>query len=227
MEADKVRDRGVSALFDADFKRLARKIEVDHQDPEIRVILDTGVEVRGKILNVSRVGMHVRVPVRFADRTVLTFRLHDCTSKGQVLYCRPDGDEFFMGLSTSGERRSEPRFSTNELIMLSVISEDKSCRTVRGRLVDVSRSGIGVVTATSVAIGTLVEVRADGRVLYGEVRNCTEIQRSEFRIGIFVEDTFVRDLREGHLSPMHESVGVRAIGMLKRLMKRLGRHRGS
>ena len=98
--------------------------------PEIRFILDNGVEVAGKILNISRVGIHVHVPVRFDDGAVLTFRLHDCTAKGNVLYCRPDGEEFYMGLSTGIERRSEPRLSAYELVTVRVISADKAGRAL-------------------------------------------------------------------------------------------------
>ena len=98
--------------------------------PESRFILDNGVEVASKILNISRVGIHVHVPVRFDDGAVLTFRLHDCTAKGNVLYCRPDGEEFYMGLSTGIERRSEPRLSAYELVTVRVISADKSGRAL-------------------------------------------------------------------------------------------------
>jgi len=168
--------------------------------PEIRFILDGGVEVRGEILNVSHVGMHLRVPVRFAAGTALEFQVRNHTSKGQVLYCRPDGDQFFMGFSAKGDRRSEPRFTVNEPVTLSIISLEGKERSVRGRLVDVSRSGIGVLSESPFVIGRLLEVSSAGGVLYGEVRNCAEIQRGKFRIGILAEETFAGDLREKHFS---------------------------
>jgi hypothetical protein len=169
--------------------------------PEVHFILDAGVEVAGKILNVSGVGIHVHVPVRFDDGAVLTFRVHDCTAKGNVLYCRPDGEQFYMGLSTGVERRSEPRLSAYELVTVRVISSDKSGRVLSGRLLDVSHSGIGLSLGFPLSVGVLVEVRADsGSVLYGEVRNCAKAPGGGYRIGIFAEESFFGDLRAKHLS---------------------------
>jgi hypothetical protein len=176
-----------------------KKSDDGSTSPEIRVILETGVEVPGEILNVSRAGMHVRFPVRFADGAVLSFRVRDCTAMGQVLYCRPDGDRFFVALTMSGDRRSEPRLSANEQITLVVISAEKPGR-IRGRLIDVSQSGVGLRVESSVRVGALVEVRANGgSLLYGEVRNCARAPEGGFRIGILTEESFFGDLRERHL----------------------------
>jgi hypothetical protein len=68
------------------------------RNPEIDVILDTGTEMRGEIVNVSQIGINIRLPVRFADGAVLNLRVQGCSSKGQVLYSRPDGERFFIAV---------------------------------------------------------------------------------------------------------------------------------
>ena len=193
--------------------------------PEIRFILDNGVEVAGKILNISRVGIHVHVPVRFDDGAVLTFRLHDCTAKGNVLYCRPDGEEFYMGLSTGIERRSEPRLSAYELVTVRVISADKSGRALSGRLLDVSQSGIGLLIGFPLSVGALVEVRADsGSVLYGEVRNCAKAPGGGYRIGVFAEESFFGDLRARHLSSIWSIVASLSARVRRAVTRRFTTH---
>lgn len=192
---------------------------------DIDLILGNGVEVRGEIVNVSRVGMHLRVPVRFADGDVLRFRVHGCTSKGKVLYCRPDGDHYFMALSASGERRKEPRLSADEPVTLSVIYAEGTGRSIRGRLMDISKSGIGVICVSPIAVGCLVEIRADGGVLYGEVRNCTHMQGGGFRIGILAEEAFAGDLREKHFFSWGRTVQSYAARVWRGVGSSFSRHR--
>ena len=158
-----------------------------------------GEETQGEILKVSHGDMQVRAPLRFAEGELLEFRVEDCVSRAQVLYCRPDGDQFFMALVTPAkERRTETRFAAHHSATISIISPDKP-GTSRGRLADVSRSGIGVLLPSAIAPGTLVEVRSDGSVLFGEVRNCARVTGG-YRIGILSEESFIGDFRQQYLS---------------------------
>jgi hypothetical protein len=193
--------------------------------PEIRVKLDTGVEVPAEILNVSRVGLHVRVPVHLDDGAVLGFGMQDCTAIGQVLYCRPDGNQVFAALMISGDRRREPRLSASEQVTLRVISPQEP-GSIRGRLIDVSQSGIGLIIESVVSVGTLVEVQTDGEnVLYGAVRNCTKVPADKFRIGILAEETFFGDLREKHLFSFNGMVRSVIGSLRKGFARRLERYR--
>lgn len=194
--------------------------------PEIHLILDTGVEVPGEILNISHVGIHLRVPVRFVDGAVLEFRVHSCTAKGQVLYCRPDGGQFFVAFSPNGDRRSEPRFTVNQPVTISIVSEDPGRKNSHARLVDVSKSGIGVTSDCPFDVGSLVEVCAEGSVLYGEVRNCSKVRSGQYRLGILAEETFVGDLREQHLSAWKQTVKTYASRIHAGFAGRLGRRAG-
>jgi hypothetical protein len=85
------------------------------------------------------------------------------------------------------ERRDKPRLSVNQPVTLTVISDDNSS-AMRGRLVDVADSGLGVFVESAVALGAVVEVRADGGSVYGEVQHCAGASGGGFRIGIVVEE---------------------------------------
>jgi hypothetical protein len=194
--------------------------------PEIHLILDMGVEIPGEILNISHVGIHLRVPVRFVDGAVLGFRVHNCTAKGQVLYCRPDGDQFFVALSANGDRRSEPRFAVNQPVTISIVSEDPRRKNSHARLVDVSESGIGVTSDCPFDVGSLVEVCAEGSVLYGEVRNCSKVPSGLYRLGILAEETFAQDLREEHLSAWKQTLKTCTSRVHASFAGRLGKRAG-
>jgi len=166
----------------------------------IELILETGVEVAGEILNISHVGMRVRVPVRFAEGAVLGFRVHDCPAQGQVLHCHPDGDRFILALSVTGDRRREPRFAVNEPVSVGTVSGMGAGKHHRGRLIDVSQSGVGIITGFPFEAGSLVEVCADSGVLYGEIRSCVRLPDGQYRLGILAEEIFAGDLREKHVA---------------------------
>jgi len=194
--------------------------------PQIHLILDTGVEVEGELLNISHVGIHLRVPVRFVGGAVLGFRVHNCTAKGQVLYCRPDGDQFFVAFSANGDRRSEPRFAVNQPVTISIFSEDAGRKNLHAWLVDVSQSGIAVASDSPFDVGCLVEVCAKGSVLYGEVRNCSKVQSGQYRLGILAEEIFAQDLREEHPSAWRQTVKTCASRIHAGFAGRLGKHAG-
>ena len=84
------------------------------------------------------------------------------------------------------ERRALPRRSANQLVTLTVFAGDKSI-SFSSKLVDASRLGIGIIVDSPVAVGSVVEVRASGDVVYGEVIRCAATHRG-FRIGVAVEE---------------------------------------
>jgi len=85
------------------------------------------------------------------------------------------------------ERRFKPRLYANQPVSLTVFTGTKS-KSFRGMLVDMTRSGVGVLVDFPIALGAVVEVRSSGGVVYGQVQHCTSASSGGFRIGIVVEE---------------------------------------
>ena len=64
----------------------------------------------------------------------------------------------------------------------------KESNSFGGRLVDASRSGLGIIVDSAVVLGAVVEVRASGGAVYGEVQHCASAPGGGFRIGVVVEE---------------------------------------
>jgi len=173
---------------------------------EVYMIDGSGVESRGQLVNVSRRRAHVIVPVQIPAGEMLELRLPNRTSKGMVLYCRALGGQFLVALAVHpfthqllevypDERRQEPRFEAHEAITLTVISVQPA-KSIPGRVVNISQSGLGLVLEAVVPPGELVEIRAASMVAFGEVRYCRSIRDGHFRVGVTLDETLLMDLRE-------------------------------
>jgi hypothetical protein len=79
--------------------------------------------------------------------------------------------------------RSEPRFITGDNAVfqeLSPLSVDRQ----KVKIVDVSRSGLGIVAPKAVLPGTIAQIRIKSSVEIGEVRFCSAFKAGGFRIGL-------------------------------------------
>ena len=85
------------------------------------------------------------------------------------------------------ERRDKLRLSANQPVTLTIFLDETS-NSFRGKLVDASRSGLGIIVDSAVALGSVVEVRSDGGAVYGEVQHCAGAPGGGFRIGVAVEE---------------------------------------
>ena len=88
---------------------------------------------------------------------------------------------------TGPERRFQRRLSTSESVRVTVFT-GKESNSFRGRLVDASRSGLGIIVDSAVVLGAVVEVRASGGSVYGIVQHCASAPAGDFRIGVVVEE---------------------------------------
>ena len=79
------------------------------------------------------------------------------------------------------ERRDKLRLSANQPVTLTIFLDETS-NSFRGILVDASRTGLGIIVESAVALGTVVEVRADGGAVYGQVHHCADKPGGGFRI---------------------------------------------
>jgi hypothetical protein len=85
------------------------------------------------------------------------------------------------------ERRDQHRLFAHQPVTLTAFFGGES-NSFRGTLVDASRSSLGIVVDSAVAVGTVLEVRASGGVVYGVVQHCGIAPGGGFRIGVAVEE---------------------------------------
>jgi hypothetical protein len=85
------------------------------------------------------------------------------------------------------ERRFKRRLSTSQPVRVTVFT-GKDSYSFGGRLVDASRQGLGIIVESAVDLGAVLEIRANGGVVYGVVLHCGPANGSGFRIGLAVEE---------------------------------------
>jgi hypothetical protein len=85
-------------------------------------------------------------------------------------------------------KRSEPRFSTGDEAILQEISP-LSVERQTVQITDVSRSGLGLITARNIYPGTVVQVRMGQTVEVGEVRYCSPYQGA-YKVGLHLNKEF-------------------------------------
>jgi anti-sigma factor RsiW len=85
------------------------------------------------------------------------------------------------------DRRKEPRFRTSDTGFLRSFAPLMPDRWPV-QIVDVSKNGLGLVIAASLAEGTWVQVQVGTAFALGEVRHCIPIDEQQFRTGIRLAD---------------------------------------
>ena len=106
--------------------------------------------------------------------------LSDCLGQRLALY------PLRISQSNAAPKRSEPRFSTEgEATMqeLHPVSFDRH----KVRVVNVSKSGVGILGPKAILPGTIVQLRMNGAVELGNVRYCSAVGDEGFRIGVKLE----------------------------------------
>lgn len=70
------------------------------------------------------------------------------------------------------ERRKYPRFSCNEPVQLSLLSEAEKGRNLDATIVGISKGGMRIETNSTVPIGTLIKMEGKDTLFLGEVVYC-------------------------------------------------------
>ncbi len=92
-----------------------------------------------------------------------------------------------LGYALTGEMRKEPRYKTEEAVLLQSLNPFSADR-YSGRLADVSRSGMKLQIPLRMARGTLIKISLKNMIAFGEVRYCVEMG-DEFHFGVQVFQT--------------------------------------
>jgi hypothetical protein len=83
--------------------------------------------------------------------------------------------------------RAEPRFNSTDCGFLRSLSPLRP-EPLPVRIVDVSRTGLGLIAPVQLAPGTLVQVRVGRTVAFGEVVYTKRLSEQEFRVGLRLQD---------------------------------------
>jgi c-di-GMP-binding flagellar brake protein YcgR len=80
------------------------------------------------------------------------------------------------------QRRSEPRFSVWESVVLSVMGKQQTYWPAT--VVDISQSGYRLLTGVNLKIGTEVLITLNSVVIFGTVRHCEPHDADSFTAGV-------------------------------------------
>jgi hypothetical protein len=107
---------------------------------------------------------------------------------GTILYCRPDGKGFSAVISfhSTDPNRREERTDVSEPCVVLELGKDEAL-AMPSQVVNISRSGMGLVAKQPLNIGALVSVALANFIFLGEVRHCAQADQSSFRIGLSIE----------------------------------------
>ena len=81
------------------------------------------------------------------------------------------------------ERRFNQRVNTDLPVLLTLLESEEEAR---GKLLDISESGVGVLLRTATEPGAMVKLEILGIIFYGYVAH-SKPEGAGFRTGIFVE----------------------------------------
>lgn len=119
------------------------------------------------------------VRIRFDSGSCADGSVEDC---GEML---EGGFRAVLRLASGKDRRKEPRFPVSEPAQLTELRSAGPVPAIDVTTVDVSRSGLGILSAQLVLPGTRVEIALRSARIAGMVRNARPDQ-SNYRLGIAI-----------------------------------------
>jgi hypothetical protein len=155
--------------------------------------------LQARILNAADAAIKLRLPTPVQDGEPVDVELapgfHE---KGRILYCRQQSDGFDVVVELRKDnQRKEVRVEDSKAAFLCDL-ETTPGRGVTAEVVDLSDSGLGVLTSMPLQVGSLVSVATDDFFVLGEVRHCTPTRYgNSYRSGIRTERLTVRDQTGG------------------------------
>jgi hypothetical protein len=95
---------------------------------------------------------------------------------------------FLSNRHKSLEKRREARYQTNDAVDIEILQT--GFPRVAGSIVDISRSGLCLLSAATIGKGAQVKIRLEKHVvIFGEVQYCRP-GRGGFQAGIVIQDVF-------------------------------------
>lgn len=116
------------------------------------------------------------------------------SAAGRVLYSLLLAGVHYVTIQTeTAEQRREPRIKLAEDARLVSMDPQRALLNCGARVVDVSKSGIGLLTPVEVAREILLKITLREAIVFGTVRHCSLLKESgSFKVGVEIEAVIFR-----------------------------------
>lgn len=157
------------------------------------------VEINGTILSCSLLGInrgeiHLKTEQSFQPGFQVVVAFERVSLTGEVVYSKTEEQGFrtCIVLRTGDHAgRTEPRFPIDEPATLIVLPDAAPIWSSSCRLVDFSRSGLGLMTSAEVNPGTMACVETTSLLVVGEVCYSGQHEPGLFQVGIELTDVLL------------------------------------
>lgn len=179
---------------------------MDFGEIKIQKLDDLNDEASGKIVNISRGAIHVKVSRYISRGAVRVWFSEDCHSDGHIIFCRSDEDMFCAGIlfppDSTDFKRSELRVPlTNQPAIVTQLQAGPQAKQ-DAQALDISRSGLGLLMDHPISNHTWVKVELAFAIVFGEVLYSKKEAQSGYRLGLRIETFLMRDGRLGDASEL-------------------------
>jgi hypothetical protein len=156
----------------------------------LRVLDPPSDRIKATVVNISRSGMKLRLPVLIHVGKAVQVHLEFAIALGEVRHSEAFKADCVAGLllrdvcplGSGRDARQEVRYPVNILGSLRV----RGSRNVSYEInvLDVSKSGLRIRIGEDIPVGTQVDIDCSGSRISGEIRYLRAVDSGEFNIGI-------------------------------------------
>lgn len=178
---------------------------------------------QARILNAADTAMKLRVQTPLHDGEPVEVELAPGFSeKGRILYCRKQRDGFDVVVELhKEEQRREVRASGSQPGLLCEL-EIEPDRAIPAEVINLSNSGVGIVTATPLRVGSLVSLATATFYLIGEVRHSSPNRfGNAYQSGVRTERLTIRRDNDDSQSTMDSGKKTLPGASLSRFLQKL------
>lgn len=190
----------------------------------VRLDLRDGSEgsVGAFVRRVSTGFFQLSTPVFLQKDTRIEMRFGKQSIETEVIFCKGEpsghyqaGVRLAMGLN--GAVRREPRFP---VFLSAKIRSPIAPAPLSGRVIDISRSGLGVRVPASIPVGAGVVIEMDNGTAFGEVRRCVKRTESQWHIGVWLDEFISQaDIRKRGTKALAAKDKLPVVQALKRIFE--------
>ncbi len=179
--------------------------------------------ISGHLLHVNTGFFQISSPVYLQSSTIIDILFQRQRLEVEVVFCKADdhsgytvGARLMAGLN--GETRREPRIPIE---ISARLSTPDSPDAIPAKVVDLSRSGLGLKVPRPLHQGTGVVVQLQSGIAFGEVRHCTQKSKDVWNVGLSL-DEFIsnHDRLNKSAAPLNQSSRMGSLPLVA-LLKRL------
>lgn len=146
--------------------------------------------VSAHLLQVNTGFFQLSSPVYLQSNTVIDIYFDRQPFEVEVVFCKADdrdgyavGARLMAGLN--GEARREPRIPVE---ISARVTTSGSPGSIPAKVVDISRSGLGLKLSRSIPVGSGAIVELQSGIAFGEVRHCSLKAKDTWRVGLSLDE---------------------------------------